>query len=99
MLAAFITEFIGTFVFLAVIITLGQPIPSVIGLLAAIYLGGHISGGHFNPAVSTMMFAKGDITVERYIGYVAAQVLGGLAALLWWQSMPKAAVSATPGRK
>lgn len=98
MLAAVLTEFIGTFVFLAVIITVGQPIPIVVGLLAAIYFGGQISGGHFNPAVSTMMLAKGDITMERYIGYVVAQVLGGLAALLWWQSMVKPAAVATSAK-
>jgi glycerol uptake facilitator-like aquaporin len=63
----------------------------VIGLLAAIYFGGHISGGHFNPAVTTMMLAKGDITLERFIAYVSAQVLGALAALLWWQSTPRRA--------
>lgn len=97
MIAAVVAEFIGTFVFLSVILTVGQPIPIVIGLLAAIYFSGHISGGHCNPAVSTMMLAKGDLTLERYIAYVAAQILGGLVALLWWQSVPKSV--ATPVRK
>ena len=81
-----LTEFIGTFVFLAVILTVGQPIPIVIALLAAIYFGGSISGGHFNPAVSTMMMVKGSLSTEKYIGYVIAQILGGLVALLWWNT-------------
>ncbi len=89
MLAAVIAEFIGTFVFLSVILIVGQPIPIVIGLLAAIYFCGSISGGHCNPAVSTMMLAKGDLSIERYVAYVVAQVLGGLVALLWWQAVPK----------
>lgn len=84
MLAAVFGEFIGTFVFLLVILVVGQPIPIVIGLLAAIYAFGSISGGHMNPAVSTMMLVKGDIDVMTYILYVIAQVLGGLCALLWW---------------
>jgi glycerol uptake facilitator-like aquaporin len=84
MIAAVLSEFIGTFVFLLVILVVGQPIPIVIGLLAVIFAFGNISGGHMNPAVSTMMLAKGDIDVMTYILYVIAQVLGGLAALLWW---------------
>ena len=81
-----IVEFIGTFVFLACILAVGQPIPIVVGLLAAIYFGGHISGGHFNPAVSTMMLAKGSLSVEKYVGYVIVQILGGLAALMFYKA-------------
>jgi aquaporin Z len=86
MLAAILSEFIGTFVFLLVILTIGQPIPIAIGLLGAIFAFGSISGGHFNPAVSTMMLAKGDITMTTFILYVIAQLLGGLASLMWWSS-------------
>lgn len=84
MLSAVLSEFIGTFIFLLVILVVGQPIPIVIGLLAVIYAFGSISGGHMNPAVSTMMLVKGDIDVMTYILYVIAQILGGLCALLWW---------------
>lgn len=81
-----ITEFIGTFVFLAVILTTGQAFPIGLALAVAIYFGGNVSGGHFNPAVSTMMLVKGGISVETWVGYVIAQVLGGLVALLWYKS-------------
>lgn len=84
MLAAVLGEFIGTFIFLLVILVVGQPIPIVIGLLAAILAFGKLSGGHMNPAVSTMMLAKGDIDLMTYLLYVVAQVLGGLTALMWW---------------
>lgn len=89
MLSAVLGEFIGTFVFLLVILVVGQPIPIVVGLLAAILAFGNLSGGHFNPAVSTMMLAKGDISVVQYALYVIAQVLGGLAALMWWSMTSK----------
>lgn len=89
MLSAVLGEFIGTFVFLLVILVVGQPIPIVVGLLAAILAFGNLSGGHFNPAVSTMMLAKGDITAPTFIMYIIAQVLGGLAALLWWSTTTK----------
>jgi aquaporin Z len=83
---AVITEFVGTFVFLSVILTTGQAFPIGLALAVAIYFGGSISGGHFNPAVSTMMLAKGAISIEKWIAYVIAQVLGGLVALLWFKS-------------
>lgn len=76
-----IAEFIGTFFFLAVILTTGQAIPIGGALAIAIFFGGKISGGHFNPAVSTMMLVDGKITVEKFAGYVIAQILGGILAL------------------
>lgn len=81
-----LTEFVGTFIFLSVILTTGQAIPIGLALAVAIYFGGSISGGHFNPAVSTMMLVKGTISIETWIGYVIAQVLGGLVALMWYKS-------------
>ena len=44
-------------------------------------LGGGISGGHFNPAVSVMMAVKGKLKYADLVPYVVAQVLGGLLAL------------------
>jgi aquaporin Z len=74
-------EFLGTFIFLSVILAVGQPIPIAVALLAMIYLGGNISGGHFNPAVSTMMFMDGRMDMNDFIGYVVAQLAGAAAAL------------------
>ncbi len=76
----YLVEFIGTFVFLSVILAVGKPIPIVVGLLAAIYFGGHISGGHFNPAVSVMMFLKENLSANDLPMYVIAQVAGGAVA-------------------
>lgn len=81
-----LTEFIGTFIFLGVILATGQAFPIGLALATVIYFGGSISGGHFNPAVSTMMFAKGAIGIETWIGYIIAQVLGGLLALLFFKA-------------
>ena len=78
-----ITEFVGTFIFLSVILTTGEAIPIGLALAVVIFFGGKISGGHFNPAVSTMMLVNRKIGVEQYIGYVLAQILGGLVAL-WY---------------
>jgi len=79
---AIFAEFIGTFIFLFVILQYGEPIPIVIALLAAIYIFGNISGGHFNPAVSIMMGVDKKITPFETCLYVIAQILGGLFAII-----------------
>jgi aquaporin Z len=44
------------------------------------YAVGHISGGHFNPAVTVGLFAGGRIPAKDVVPYVLAQVVGGIAA-------------------
>uniref|UniRef100_A0A6C0B5B0 Major intrinsic protein n=1 Tax=viral metagenome TaxID=1070528 RepID=A0A6C0B5B0_9ZZZZ len=77
----YLVEFLGTFIFLSVILTQGKPIPIAVALLAVIYFGGAISGGHFNPAVSVMMFFKKALPAIDIPFYIIAQLLGGLLAL------------------
>ena len=48
-----------------------------IGLMVAAL--GHISGGHFNPAVTISMLATGEVGISRAVSYIIAQLLGGLA--------------------
>ena len=85
----YIAEFIGTFIFLSVIlnaVAVGSGLAAIaplaigIGLIAAICFGGSISGGHFNPAVSAMMVLNGSLPSTDFIPYVAAQLLGAIAA-------------------
>jgi len=52
-----LTEFVGTFVFVSVIGLAGQagpfgPLAVGLSLMAMVYMGGHVSGAHYNPAVS-----------------------------------------------
>lgn len=74
-------EFIGTFIFLSVILSQGTAIPIGLALAAVIFFGGAISGGNFNPAVSLMMFFKGTLSSDKFIAYVIVQCLAGIAAL------------------
>jgi aquaporin Z len=78
-----LVEFLGSFFFIGAVVATSQPIPAAVALLAAIYFGGKFSGGHFNPAVSTAFLARGTITARTWLGYVVAQILGGLLAYLW----------------
>jgi len=77
----YLVEFFGTFLFLGVIVATGQPFLIALALLLVILVGGGISGGHFNPAVSVMFYAKGGLSMMDLGSYIIGQVAGGLAAL------------------
>jgi len=77
----YLVEFLGTFLFLSAIVATGQPLLIALALLLVILVGGGISGGHFNPAVSVMFYAKGGLSQSDLAGYVVAQLAGGMAAL------------------
>src|SRR6267378_2447488 len=84
----YLTEFVGTF-FLVLTIGLtaleGTPFgPLAIGvsLMVMVYMGGHISGAHYNPAVSLGLVLRGAFAAKDYVPYVIAQLLGAIAASL-----------------
>lgn len=63
------------------------------------YAVGHISGGHFNPAITVGLFAGGRFAAKDVIPYVIAQVFGGIAAaaVLYLIASGKAGFDATGG--
>lgn len=84
----YITEFLGTF-FLVLTIgctgigaSSGVIAPLAIGaaLMVMIYAGGHISGGHYNPAVTLAVWIRGRVKTIDVIPYILAQLLAALAA-------------------
>ena len=85
----YLTEFIGTF-FLVLTIGLtvlgGTPLaPLAIGasLMIMVYMGGHVSGGHYNPAVSLAVLMRGKMaSVGEFAGYVVSQCAGAVVASL-----------------
>ena len=77
----YVVEFLGTLFFLYVILATGQAFAIGLALTVAIMVGGKVSGGNFNPAVSVMMAAAGKLSMKDLLPYIVAQVAGGLAAL------------------
>ena len=79
----YITEFIGTF-FLVLVIAMSG-IPLVIGsiLMAMVFAGGHISGAHYNPAVTLAVLLRGKIRVAEAIPYIIVQTGGAIVAALF----------------
>jgi len=77
----YIAEYLGSFFFILAIFASGGN-PLIIGgaLAIVVYLIGGISGSNVNPAVSFAMYLKNDLSFNKYVGYVAAQLLGGVSA-------------------
>jgi aquaporin Z len=84
---AMLIEFIGTFFFLYVVLAVGTPLAIGAALALAIYVGGSISGGNFNPAITIMMIAAKKQRIETALPYIVAQVAGGLAALALYKTI------------
>jgi len=77
----YVVEFLGTFLLVTVIAFVGNPYAIGAALTAAILLGGAVSGGHFNPAVSLWAWMSGKIPTNTLGLYVSAQAAAG--ATVW----------------
>jgi aquaporin Z len=84
----YLTEFIGTF-FLVFTVGMtciepgaGALAPLAIGsaLMVMIYAGGHISGGHYNPAVTLAVWLRGRCASSDVLPYWISQIAGAFAA-------------------
>jgi aquaporin Z len=82
----YLVEFIGTF-FLVLTIALAvasgsslAPLAIGAGLMVMVYMGGHISGAHYNPAVTLAVFMRGKCSAADVGPYIAAQLLGAFTA-------------------
>jgi len=85
----YLVEFIGTFfLVLTVGMTLIEPhavgdlAPLAIGLalMIMVYAGGHVSGGHYNPAVTLAVWLRGRCSRADVPGYIGSQVAAGIVA-------------------
>jgi aquaporin Z len=85
----YLVEFIGAFFLVATIgFTVLKPgdagnlAPLAIGsaLMVMIFAGGHISGAHYNPAVTLAVFMRGKCPAADVVPYMVAQLLGAAAA-------------------
>jgi aquaporin Z len=86
----YLTEFIGTFF---LVLTVGMTViapgagslaPLAIGsaLMIMVYAGGHVSGGHYNPAVTLAVWLRGRCGMADVVPYWCAQIAGGVVAAI-----------------
>jgi aquaporin Z len=83
-----VVEFIGTFF---LVLTVGMAVanagdlaPLAIGavLMVMVFAGGHVSGAHYNPAVSTAVLLRGKMTSAEFGPYVVAQLAAAIVAAI-----------------
>lgn len=86
----YLTEFIGTFF---LVLTVGMTViepgagnlaPLAIGsaLMIMVYAGGHVSGGHYNPAVTLAVWLRGRCPQSDVLPYIGSQIAGGIVAAI-----------------
>jgi aquaporin Z len=86
----YITELLGAFFLTLIAALTGNPFAIGAGLMVLIYMGGHVSGAHYNPAVSLGVFLRGKMEAKNLLPYVIFQILGGfLAAVIYYLFMEK----------
>ncbi len=85
----YLVEFIGTFF---LVLTVGMTViepgaagdlaPLAIGsaLMIMVYAGGHVSGGHYNPAVTVAVWLRGRCSQAEVPGYLGSQIAAGIVA-------------------
>jgi aquaporin Z len=88
-----VAEFVGTFSLVMAIVgaalfaapsagLVAVALAAGISVVSMAYAVGHVSGGHFNPAVTIGLVAAGKFDSSKAPAYIIAQVLGGAAAAL-----------------
>jgi aquaporin Z len=76
----YIAEFIGTFFLVLTIGITGDPFAIGAALMVMVYAGGHISGAHYNPAVSLAILIRGRISASEALVYMGSQLAGAMGA-------------------
>ncbi len=78
----YLVEFIGTlFLVLAIGLT-GNPLAIGSMLMVMTFAGAHVSGAHYNPAVTFALWLRGGIAKSEIVGYLVAQFAGAAGAAL-----------------
>ena len=77
----YLVEFMGTLLLSFVIFSTNNYLAIGAALSVAVFLGGVISGGAFNPAIAITLLSAGKISQNDLIPYILAEIAGGLAGL------------------
>src|SRR5687767_2117414 len=97
-----VTEFIGTFF---LVLTIGLAVTGEVELAAVaigsvlmvmVYMGGHISGAHYNPAVTLAVWLRGKIVAGEAGAYIATQLGAAVVAALVSQAVSGASFAPAP---
>ena len=100
----YIAEFIGTFFLVLTIGCTGigagagviAPLAIGAALMVMVFAGGHISGAHYNPAVTLGVFIRGKVNASDVVPYWVAQLVGAAVAAVIVSKVFRAGVAVTP---
>jgi aquaporin Z len=100
----YITEFVGTFFLVLTIGCTGigagagviAPLAIGAALMVMVFAGGHISGGHYNPAVTLGVLIRGKVQAADVVPYMIAQCVGAAVAALLVTKILRAGAPVTP---
>jgi aquaporin Z len=100
----YIAEFIGTFFLVLTIGCTGigagagviAPLAIGAALMVMVFAGGHISGGHYNPAVTLGVLIRGKVQIGDVVPYIIAQCVGAALAALLTTKLLRAGIAVTP---
>jgi aquaporin Z len=76
----YITEFIGTFFLVLVMALTGNAAAIGVVLMVMVFAGGHISGAHYNPAVTLAVLMRGKVSSQDAIVYMIVQIIAAAIA-------------------
>jgi aquaporin Z len=100
----YIAEFIGTFFLVLTIGCTGigagagviAPLAIGAALMVMVFAGGHISGGHYNPAVTLGVLLRGKVQAADVVPYMIAQCVGAAVAALMVTKILRAGAPVIP---
>lgn len=93
----YMTELIGTFFLVLVIGLTGNPIAIGSILMVMVYMGGHISGAHYNPAVTLAMLVRKKINSQEAMMYMIFQIVGATLAATTFYILTNKTFAPAPG--
>jgi len=92
-----VVEFIGTMFLVLAFGFTGNPLAIGIMLMVMVYMGGHISGGYYNPAVTVAIWLRGKLDLKGTVKYIIAQILGAFTAAFLYYIIKGSTFAPTPG--
>lgn len=94
----YLIEFIGTFFLVLTVGLTGNPLAIGAVLATMVYMGGYISGGHYNPAVTLAVWMQRKVTASQAGLYMLVQLVGALAAAGVYQVVHDGVLTVAPGK-
>ncbi len=99
MVKLYLTEAIGTFFLVLTTGLTGNPLAIGGMLMAMVFTGRHVSGAHYNPAITLAACIAGEFDRSKVVRYWIAQLAGAVAAGIVFRAMTGGSFTVVPGER